>query len=95
MGHACLIVEKKERLVIEDAARRQRAISSIHDSAHLGINRTLDMVTAKYYWPGLTRDVKQYVSKQTGVHVTTINRGTSEFGTIWQERLLHCRSAAH
>ena len=58
-------IESKEttnRLVVEDGAKRERIISSIHDTSHLGVNRTLDMVTAKYYWPGLTRDVKQYVS---------------------------------
>lgn len=47
--------------MIEDVDRREHVIASIHNSNHLGINRTLDMVTAKYYWPGLTRDVKQYV----------------------------------
>ena len=57
-----MLVEKNERLVIEDLSKRQRVISSIHDSGHLGVNRTLDMVSAKYYWPGLTCDVKQYVS---------------------------------
>ena len=34
----------------------------MHDSSDLGVNRTLDMITAKYYWPGLTHDVKEYVS---------------------------------
>ena len=27
-----------------------------------GLNRTTDMVAGKYYWPGLTNDVKAYVS---------------------------------
>ncbi len=34
----------------------------VHNASHLGINRTLDMVSARYYWPGLTTDVKNYVS---------------------------------
>ena len=33
----------------------------VHDSGHLGINRSLDMVASKYYWPGLSKDVKLYV----------------------------------
>ena len=38
----------QERLVIEDADQRKRIISSIHDTAHMGLNRTTDMVAAKY-----------------------------------------------
>ena len=53
---------KQPRLVVEDPAKRKRVIASLHDSNHLGINRTLDMVNAKYYWPGLTKAVKDYVS---------------------------------
>ena len=33
----------------------------IYDSSHLGVKRALEIVTAKYYWPGLTQDVKEYV----------------------------------
>ena len=50
------------KLVIEDAAKRRRIISSIHDSSHMGVNRSIDMVSQKYYWPGLTKDVRSYVS---------------------------------
>ena len=52
----------QERLVVEDPDRRKRIVSSIHDTAHMGLNRTTDMVSGKYYWPGLTSDVKAYVS---------------------------------
>ena len=48
--------------MIEDASRRTRILESVHDSSHFGVNRTLDLVASKYYWPGLTKDVKQYVS---------------------------------
>ena len=50
------------RLVVEDKEQRERIVSSIHDPCHLGVNRTVDMIAPKYYWPGLTTDVKQYVS---------------------------------
>ena len=53
---------REPRLVIEDAGRRKRIVASLHDSSHLGVNRTLDLVTEKYYWPGLTAAVKDYVS---------------------------------
>ena len=50
------------RLVVEDKEQRERIVSSIQDPCHLGVNRTVDMIAPKYYWPGLTTDVKQYVS---------------------------------
>ena len=53
---------REPRLVIEDAGRRKRIVASLHDGSHLGVNRTLDLVTEKYYWPGLTAAVKDYVS---------------------------------
>ena len=53
---------QQKRLVIEDPQRRRRIITNIHDSSHLGTNRMQDMVAEKYYWPGLTKDVKDYVS---------------------------------
>ena len=48
--------------MVEDVNKRTRVMESIHNSSHFGINRTLDLVSSKYYWPGLTNDVKQYVS---------------------------------
>ena len=50
------------KLIIESAAQRSRIISSIHDTTHMGVNRSIDMVAQKYYWPGLTKDVRTYVS---------------------------------
>ena len=52
----------ERRLAVEDKEQRVRILSSIHVSSHMGVNRTLNMITAKYYWPGLTNDVKVYVS---------------------------------
>ena len=46
----------ERRLAVEDKE------SSIHGPSHMGVNRTPNMITAKYYWPGLTNDVKVYVS---------------------------------
>ena len=52
-------------MVIEYTFQRKRIISSIYDTSHLGVNRSLDMVSTKYYWPGLTKDVRSYVSIAT------------------------------
>ena len=65
-----------ERLAVEDLRQRKRIIANVHDSSHLGVNRTLDMITAKYYWPGLTQDVKEYVSGLVNVVCIRCNTGT-------------------
>jgi len=62
-----------ERLVVEDAGQRKRIISSIHDTSHLGVNRTHDMVACKYYWPGLSNDIRAYVSVVISTVMPTIN----------------------
>lgn len=51
------------RLVVDDNIKKQRILESVHNASHPGINRTVDMVSLQYYWPGLTNDVKLYVSK--------------------------------
>ncbi len=51
-----------ERMVVEGVDQRKRIICQVHDANHFGVNRTNDMVAAKYYWPGLHVDVKKYVS---------------------------------
>ena len=48
--------------MVEEHTKRKRIVAAIHDSSHLGINRTLDLVASKYYWPGLSKDVIEYVS---------------------------------
>ena len=53
----------EKRLVVEDKEQRERIIGAIHDPSHMGVNRTLDMITAKYYLPGQTNEVKEYVSE--------------------------------
>ena len=50
------------RLVVEDLELRKRIVANIHNTSHLGLNRTNDMVASKYYWPGLFKDVRTYVS---------------------------------
>ncbi len=68
---------QRKRLVIEDAEKRKRILACIHNSSHLGLNRTLDMVVEKYYWPGLSTDVKAYVSCICGNTYVFLNKGFS------------------
>ena len=53
---------EKPRLVVESAEERRRIIGSIHDQAHLGRDKTLSEITARYYWPEMYNDVSSYVS---------------------------------
>lgn len=54
--------ENRGRLVIEAVEERERIIKSIHDGNHFGVNRTRDMITSKYYWPGMSKEIQSYVS---------------------------------
>jgi transposase InsO family protein len=41
---------------------RYRVIAMHHnDLGHLGVNKTLSVLTPRYYWPGMTEDVKAYI----------------------------------
>ena len=52
---------EKPRLVVKSPEERRRIISSIHDQAHLGRDKTSE-ITARYYWPELYNEVCSYVS---------------------------------
>ena len=55
-----------KRLFIPDVdALRATILGEYHDPAcagHLGRDKTLEAVTRHYYWPGISRDVAEYVS---------------------------------
>ncbi len=40
---------------------RMRILKEVHDGSHFGINRTRDMISEKYYWPGMSKDIQSYV----------------------------------
>ena len=46
-----LLEKNSERLVVEEEHLRSRIVRSVHDANHLGVNRTRDMISSKYYWP--------------------------------------------
>lgn len=53
----------KWKLVIP-LGNRKSVLQECHDdpkSAHLGVQKTIDRVLDRYYWPGLSRDVREYV----------------------------------
>ena len=57
------VVNQRLRMVVNSVASQKRIISSVHDQHHLGINRTVEMICNKYYWPNMTNNIKSYVSK--------------------------------
>ena len=47
---------------MEDPVQQKRIISTVYDANHFGIDKNNDMVASKYYWPGLSAEVRSYVS---------------------------------
>lgn len=48
----------------DDKKLRMDMLHDFHDSAiagHLGIVRTMNILSLHYYWPGMTKDVKDYI----------------------------------
>ena len=54
------LIFKGERVVVPKAAR-SGFLKSIHNS-HLGVNGCLNRARECLYWPGMTGDIKNYVS---------------------------------
>ncbi|XP_076850337.1 uncharacterized protein LOC143500204 [Brachyhypopomus gauderio] len=49
------------QLLLPEKFRRQ-VIKSLHDDmGHLGVDRTLDLVRSRFYWPRMSQTVEQYV----------------------------------
>ena len=46
--------------MVETVEERDRIVESIHDQAHLGRDKTLSAVSAKYYWSN--NEICEYVS---------------------------------
>ena len=55
----------EERLVIDKLEVRKQLLERYHDSrvaGHYGIGKTLELVTRNYYWKGMEKDVRQWVT---------------------------------
>ena len=53
---------KLMRLFVIDKVERKRIISTIHDKAHFGRDKTIAQINNKYYWPDMYKEVCAYVS---------------------------------
>lgn len=49
----------RSRLWIPDCSLRLRVIDELHRERHVGRDRTLQLVSASYYWSSLRRDVER------------------------------------
>ena len=50
---------------ILDKEKRRRILKSCHldaTSGHMGVKKTLDRVTERFFWPGVSKDVNNLVS---------------------------------
>ena len=54
----------KRRLAIEDKEKMKEILRSLHDlDGHKGTRCTQYKVGEKYYWPTITADIKDWVSR--------------------------------
>lgn len=54
---------KGTQLCIPSCSLRLRIIEELHKEGHIGRDRTLQLVSASYYWPSLRRDVERFVER--------------------------------
>ena len=55
-------VKQRPRLVVQSEGEQLRLIKTIHDTAHLGRDKTLSLLNERYYWPEMYNQVCSYVS---------------------------------
>lgn len=68
---------------------RSEILRECHDdpkSAHLGVQKTIDKVMDRYYWPGLSKDVKLYV-KDCQVCKSSKSTNTKPQGFAGRQRI--------
>ena len=73
------------------SAQRHAIISAIHGEAHLGFNKTLSQVKLKWYWPGMTSEIRRYVAScqecqqaKQAKHKTSSEGNHLRCGRPWQ-----------
>jgi hypothetical protein len=61
----------------EDQALRQNILLKNHDNpigGHYGVDRTVDILKRKYYWPGLRANVHKYIRHCAACQLNKIRR---------------------
>ena len=50
------------KVLVIPASERRMVLQECHGTAHMGVERTYDLVKANSYWPGLLADVQKFVA---------------------------------
>ncbi|XP_077242596.1 uncharacterized protein LOC143883121 [Tasmannia lanceolata] len=77
---------KGNHLCVPDCSLRQKVIGEIHNEGHFCHDKTLQLVSAKYYWPHQKRDVYRYVMRCQNCQIAkgqTTDAGCSPFVVIY------------
>lgn len=70
---------------------RSEVLRECHDdpkSAHLGIQKTIDRVLDRYYWPGMSKDIKAYVKNCQTCHMSK-SSNVKPYGLFGKYREAH------
>ena len=72
------LLQYQNKLVVpEDDNLHTKLIQEVHNqtsTAHPGRNKTRRLLSTRYYWPNLPRDVAQYIRNCHACHHTTVPR---------------------
>ena len=55
-------VKQRPRLAVQSEEEQLKLIRTMHDTAHLGRDKTLSQLNERYYWPEMYNQVCSYVS---------------------------------
>ncbi|GJY14823.1 putative nucleotidyltransferase, ribonuclease H [Tanacetum coccineum] len=65
---------KGNQLCIPDSSLRLQIIKELHDEGHVGLDLTLQLVQASYFWPTMRKEVDRYVKR---CRVCQVSKGTA------------------
>ncbi|MEW8548463.1 MAG: reverse transcriptase domain-containing protein, partial [Candidatus Thiodiazotropha sp.] len=57
-------------------------VKQVHDIIHLGLDKTFDVIRAKYYWPNLYKHVYEYVSKCVACQTRNLQKVKTPLGEV-------------
>ncbi|KAL6558852.1 hypothetical protein OROMI_019202 [Orobanche minor] len=72
---------KGTRLCIPSTSLRMLLISELHGVGHVGRDRSIELVTRRYFWPTLRRDVTRFVSR---CRVCQVSKGTASNAGLYR-----------
>lgn len=78
------------KLVVPEDSK-EAVLKECHDdpqSAHLGVQKTIDRILDRYYWPGVSRDVKKYIKKCQTCHMSK-STNHKPYGLFGKFREIH------